>query len=184
MRGSSPLDHLPIIEAIAKHLNFKELQRLIFVSRKCARFFKESRWISGRIGELRWIRKNPDSIVNYQNNELYCIEIIRKFPWYIKLIKQTETLCLEAVKIKCVGSVLQLVECQTDKICLEAVKHDGFALKYVEHQTYEICQEAVKNDKHASMFIRIKMNRKRKWVFILFYLILVVKLIYLSLLIL
>lgn len=182
MRGSSPLDHLPIIEAIAKHLNFKELQRLIFVSRKCARFFKESRWIGGRIDELRWIRKNPDSIVNYQNNELYCIEIIRKFPWYIKLIKQTEKYCLEAVKSH--GTVLQHIEHQTDKICLEAVKQNGYALQYVEHQTYEICQEAIKNDKHASKFIIIKMNRKRKWIFILFYLILVAKLIYLSLLVL
>ncbi len=179
MRGNSPLDHLPIIEAIAKHLNFKELQSLILVSRKCARFFKESRWIGGRIKELRWIRKNPSFSTL---NELYCIEMLRMRPWDIRLIDQTETLCLEAVK--CMGSTLQFVEHQTDKICLEAVKQDGCALKYVELQTYEICQEAVKNDKRASRYIRIKMNRKRKWIFILFYLILVVKLVYLSLLIL
>jgi hypothetical protein len=161
MRGSSPLDHLPIIEAIAKHLNFKELQSLILVSRKCARFFKESGWINGRIDELRWIRKNPSFHTRkYKDNELYCIEILRIRPWLIELMEQT------------------------DKICLEAVKQNGFALQYVEHQTYEICQAAVTNEKGASKYIRIKMNRKRKWVFILFYLILVVKLVYLSLLIL
>lgn len=182
MRGNSPLDHLPIIEAIARHLNFKELQSLLLVSRKCARFFKESKWIGWRIKELKFIRKNANSIENYQDSELYCIEILRIRPWDIRLIKQTETYCLEAVK--CMGSTLQFVKHQTDKICLEAVKQNGFALQYVEHQTYEICQAAVTNEKGASKYIMIKMNRKPKWIFILFYLILVVKLVYLSLLIL
>jgi len=179
MRGNSPLDHLPIIEAIARNLNFKELQSLLLVSRKCARFFKESKWIGGRIKELSLIRRNPSfHIRKYKDNELYCIEILRIRPWLIQLMKQTETLCLEAVKRN--GSTLQFVKHQTDKICLEAVKQNGFALQYVEHQTYEICQAAVTNEKGASQYIMIKM----KWIFILFYLILVVKLVYLSLLIL
>lgn len=182
MRGDSPLDHLPIIEGIAQHLNFKELQSLILVSRKCARFFKESEWISGRINQLQFIRKNPSfKIKDYQDNEVYCIECLRIRPWYIRDIKQTETYCLEAVKVN--GYILPCIENQTEKICLEAVKQNGYALQYVKKQTYEICKEAIKSKVGALKYINIKMNRKSKWIFWIFYHLLIFKLMYLSLLI-
>lgn len=48
----SVFDHLPIIDIIAKHLKFKDLQSLILVSRQCARFFKESNWVKEYIGRI------------------------------------------------------------------------------------------------------------------------------------
>lgn len=35
----SVLDHFSIIEAICKHLDFKTLRSMLFVSKKCAQFF-------------------------------------------------------------------------------------------------------------------------------------------------
>jgi hypothetical protein len=45
----SVLDHFSIIEAICKHLDFKTLRSILFVSKKCAKFFKCCRWIQNAI---------------------------------------------------------------------------------------------------------------------------------------
>lgn len=42
-----PLDHLPIIEAIALHLEFQDMKSLLWVSRNCAKCFR----LSGKIKE-------------------------------------------------------------------------------------------------------------------------------------
>jgi len=52
----SVFDHLPIIDIIAKHLKFKDLQSLILVSKQCARFFKESNWVKEYIEEELFVK--------------------------------------------------------------------------------------------------------------------------------
>jgi hypothetical protein len=64
---------------------------------------------------------------------------------------QTEAICLEAVKQD--GYALQYVTDQTEAICLEAVKQIGLALQYVTDQTEAICLEAVKQDGFALQFV-------------------------------
>ena len=60
---------------------------------------------------------------------------------------QTEAICLEAVKQD--GYSLMWVEKQTDKICLEAVKQSGCALRWVINQTEELCWEAIRENGYA-----------------------------------
>ena len=43
---------------------------------------------------------------------------------------------------------------QTDEICLEAVKQNGFALQFVKNQTDKICMEAVKQDGYALQYVK------------------------------
>jgi hypothetical protein len=50
-------------------------------------------------------------------------------------IRQTEQMCLEAVKQN--GLALQYVKEQTQEICLTAVGQNGYALSYVKEQTYQ-----------------------------------------------
>lgn len=51
----SVLDHLSIIEAICKHLDFETLRSMLFVSKKCARCFKESDCIQRNLSRLMWL---------------------------------------------------------------------------------------------------------------------------------
>ena len=44
------------------------------------------------------------------------------------------------------GLNLEFVKKQTEEICLEAVKQKGNALEFVENQTEEICLAAVKQN--------------------------------------
>lgn len=50
----SVFDHIPIIEVICKYLNLQDLRSMIWVSRTCARFFKESKNIKNRIEDLEF----------------------------------------------------------------------------------------------------------------------------------
>ena len=60
------------------------------------------------------------------------------------IIIQTEKICIEAVKQN--GYALDYVKDQTETICIEAVKQNGDALQYVKNQTETICIEAVKQN--------------------------------------
>ena len=44
---------------------------------------------------------------------------------------------------------------QTENICLEAVKHDGFTLKYIQKKTKDICSEAMKQNSNSIQYINI-----------------------------
>jgi hypothetical protein len=48
---------------------------------------------------------------------------------------------------------LEVIKERTPKICLEAVKQNGYALQFVKEQTPEICLEAVKQNKDARKYI-------------------------------
>jgi len=48
-----PLDHLPIIEAIALHLEFQDMKSLLWVSRNCAKCFRFSGKIKRRIRDRK-----------------------------------------------------------------------------------------------------------------------------------
>jgi hypothetical protein len=48
---------------------------------------------------------------------------------------------------------LKYVKDQTEEICLEAVKQNGYALQYVKEQTEAICLEAVKEDGDAFQYV-------------------------------
>ena len=80
----------------------------------------------------------------FGNNTEFCVNAVKHNGSILQLIEeQTEEMCVEAVKN---FFVLQFVKKQTEKICLEAVKHNSLALQYVENQTDDICLEAVKQN--------------------------------------
>lgn len=129
----SVLDHLPIIEAI---FDFKTLRRMLFISKKCARCFKESEFLEERI----WIER------------------VKRKPTALKYLeKQTEKICLKAVKHqspkfrfdKC---PLIFIKNQTERICIESVRVCPSSIQCVERQTETICLEAYKKDEQSSRF--------------------------------
>jgi Domain of unknown function (DUF4116) len=67
-------------------------------------------------------------------------------------VVQTEELCMEAVKQN--GYALEYVRRQTVDICIEAVKQNGLALQYVKNRTRTICIEAVKQNGGALLFVK------------------------------
>ena len=117
----SVLDHFPIIEVICKHLLFQDLCNLLLVSKKCAKFFKESAWFKETMDTIRLLRDKY---------------------WLLKDIEQTELICIETVKI--CGLALAVVKNQTEQICFEAVKQNGAAMYYVKHKTDKIRLLAIK----------------------------------------
>jgi len=46
---------LLLIEAICKHLDLETLRSMLFVSKKCARCFKQSVWLQQNISRLIWL---------------------------------------------------------------------------------------------------------------------------------
>ena len=66
-------------------------------------------------------------------------------------------MCLTAVKQN--GYVLEYVKEQTDEICLAAVKRNSGALDYVIKQTDEICLAAVKQDGYALQYVKNKIMK-------------------------
>jgi hypothetical protein len=68
---------------------------------------------------------------------------------------QTERICLAAVRSN--GMALRHVKHQTYQICLAAVKQNGRALQYVNHQTVDICHEAIKEDPKAHEYVKIDL---------------------------
>ena len=72
---------------------------------------------------------------------------------YLNHVKdQTKKMCLEAVKQN--GWALEYVKNQTEEMCLKAVKQNGYALIYVRKQTEEICLAAVKQDGYALHYVK------------------------------
>ena len=53
----------------------------------------------------------------------------------------------------------KLLKKQTDEICLEAVKQNGYALIYVENQTDEIFLEAVRQDENALQYVATQTEK-------------------------
>lgn len=130
----SVLDHFPIIEVICKHLKFKYWKNLLLTSRKCAKFFKDSKWVK----DMLKVIKDP----------------------YLELPKlehQTKWICLEAVRKR--GMALQFVRNQTEKICRKAVKNNGIALKYVQIQTLSICYNAIQEDYRAMTYVNYEFKK-------------------------
>ena len=67
---------------------------------------------------------------------------------------------------ECKNLVLQYIENQTDKICLEAVKQNVHALQYVKNQTDEIYLKAIKQNilafqyiEHPSLFLLLQIAK-------------------------
>jgi hypothetical protein len=46
---------------------------------------------------------------------------------------------------------------QTEAVCLEAVKQNGYALRYVKEQTEAVCLEAVKQNGYALSYVDVKI---------------------------
>lgn len=75
------------------------------------------------------------------------IELIKFKPQYIELIQnQTNHLCIMSLEKNV--DALQYIRNQTTELCLFAVKCDAKALKWVNQQTENICIEAVKRNPH------------------------------------
>jgi len=64
---------------------------------------------------------------------------------------QTEEICLNAVREN--GYDLQYVKYQTMEICMAAVQQNGLVLCYVKQQTPEICIEAIRQNKKAIRYV-------------------------------
>lgn len=58
------------------------------------------------------------------------------------------------INLKKDGMLLQKIQHQTPRLCLEAVRQNGLALQYVTDQTPEICLEAIKNNEKARKFVK------------------------------
>jgi hypothetical protein len=85
----------------------------------------------------------------------------KKHPYHLNFAKfQTDTICLEAVKLK--GTTLQYVRRQTEQICIEAVRNHAYALRFVENQTEQICIEAVRKDPWVLKFVKIVTDKIEK----------------------
>jgi hypothetical protein len=56
---------------------------------------------------------------------------------------------------------LQYVKDQTEAICIEAVKQNGYSLRYVKEQTPEICIEAVKQNGYSLQYVNKKIFMKK-----------------------
>ncbi len=74
----------------------------------------------------------------------------------LKICEQTDELCMQAVKQN--GYALEFVKNQTDELCMQAVKQNGCSLKYVKNQTDELCIEAVKQNGYSLIFVKNQTN--------------------------
>ena len=64
----------------------------------------------------------------------------------------SEELCMFGVHAD--WSTFELLEEQTEAICLEAVKQKGELLAYVQNQNLQICLEAVKQNPDALRYVK------------------------------
>ena len=55
-------------------------------------------------------------------------------------------------------SLQDLQKWYVEKVCLEAVKKDGYALMYVKDQSEAVCLEAVKENGYALRYVNIKAS--------------------------
>ena len=79
----------------------------------------------------------------------YYLDKVKKDPYYLQHIPakdQTEAICLEAVKQN--GFALEFVEKQTEEICLEAIRRNEEAVKYVNPDIITRALVALLSDKH------------------------------------
>ena len=67
---------------------------------------------------------------------------------------QTHKICLEAVRNN--GMALQFVRVQSHMICMAAVQQNGLALQFVEQQTPDMCILAIRQNVSAVDFVRKK----------------------------
>jgi hypothetical protein len=134
----SVLDHLPIIEEIAKRLDFKDWGNLCLVSRKCARCFRESEWIKMTINQIKFVRFASGNLKAIKNQtEQVCIEAIRKWGDIHFVKNPTESMYIELVKRNPIN--IMYVKKQTLNICMETVKKCGiyiFCCNYVTEEMY------------------------------------------------
>ena len=94
--------------------------------------------------------------VDQINNKLLLKEDAEAFIKKLIKSKEWQKICLAAVKQD--GFALQYVKEQTAAICLAAVKQDGYALEYVKKQTEAICLAAVKQNEDALEFIKVEFK--------------------------
>lgn len=140
----SVLDHLPIIEEIAKRLDFKDWGNLCLVSRKCARCFKDSEWIKETVRQVRSVRFTSGNLKAIQNQtEQACIEAIRKWGDIHDVKNPTESMYIELVKRNPINIIY--VKKQTLNICMEIVKRCGIFIFHCNYVTEEIYIEAYMN---------------------------------------
>jgi hypothetical protein len=140
----SVLDHLPIIEEIAKRLDFKDWGNLCLVSRKCARCFRESEWIKMTIKQIKSVRFASGNLKAIENQtEQACIEAIRKWGDIHYVKNPTETMYIELVKRSPLNIIY--VGKQTLNICMETVKRCGVYILRCEYVTEEMYIEAYIN---------------------------------------
>ena len=93
-------------------------------------------------------------MVSKHINKYEFIESILKDWKSFKNFTKTEKLCLSAVKLN--GFCLKYIIEQTENICLAAVKNNGYALLFVSRQTENICLEAVKTYGLALQYVKVQ----------------------------
>lgn len=70
----NPFDHFTIIEAICKHLDFKTLKNILFVSKKFAQFFKRCQWIQNAILCIR-IHNRDRTILYFETCDYRMVDV-------------------------------------------------------------------------------------------------------------
>lgn len=98
------------------------------------------------------IEEYPDLLDG--NDEETCLAAIREAPLALCLVEpQTERLCLEAVKLD--GELLFVVEerLRTPEICMAAVRQNGCAIYWAPVQTPELALAAVRQNGRALRYV-------------------------------
>ncbi len=102
-----------------------------------------------------WKSYNDDKLCHEWNiniNKYDLLETItRNWRSFEKFDNNSEKLCLNVVKTN--GFCLKYIKFQSENICLESVKNNGYALLFVRNQTDNICLEAVKKYGYALQYV-------------------------------
>lgn len=80
---------LLLIEAICKHLDLKTLRSMLFVSKKCARCFKQSVWLQQNISRLiRLENITKDTKKYYELHYNSLLKQLKSYEIFIQSFKQ------------------------------------------------------------------------------------------------
>lgn len=109
--------------------------------------------------------KSPNvfKFLNYEDQKKNAVCFIRMYPHMIGEICDefvTESMCLEAVS--CDGNLLKYIKNnqQTYKICLAAVKQDGYALEFAVIKPFSVCKAAYDQNNDAIKYMSNNMKNK------------------------
>jgi hypothetical protein len=110
---------------------------------------------------IKYIGGYSTNVLKYiDNTEEVLRNLIKVCPIMIyQLNKPSDELILYTIRNSHgSASLLEYLETQTDKICIDIIKQDTEALQYVHNQTNELCIESIKHDTSALQYVHNQTN--------------------------